>query len=59
VTFTIENGTTEILAVSNSSVKTTFLGIAGTSELKVAGHSRAVLAAGANNRHEPRDPLDA
>lgn len=49
VTFTVENNRTEVRAVSNSSVQTPLLGVAGIAELKVAGIARSVISAGANS----------
>jgi Flp pilus assembly protein TadG len=49
VTFTVEAGGTEVLAVSNSAVKTPVLSVTGVGELGVIATARSVVAAGANS----------
>lgn len=49
VTFAVENNGTEVVATSNSFVKTPLMGLAGVPELAVNGTSRSVLASGANS----------
>ena len=49
VTFVVENNGTEVVATSNSIVKTPLMGLAGVPELAVNGTSRSVLASGSNS----------
>lgn len=49
VTFSVEQNGTEVVATSNSSVKTPLLNFAGIPELPVNGVARSVLASGSNN----------
>jgi Flp pilus assembly protein TadG len=49
VSFTVEQGGTEVVAVSNSAVQTPILSVTCVSELKVIATARSVVAAGANS----------
>jgi hypothetical protein len=49
VSFTVEQGGTEVVAVSNSAVQTPILSVTGVSELKVIATAWSVVAAGANS----------
>lgn len=49
VTFTVENNGTEVVAVSNSTVRTPLLSLAGIEHLDVKGLARSVLASGSNS----------
>ena len=49
VTFAVENNGTEVVAVSNSTVKTPLLNLAGIPTLAVTGTARSVLASGSNS----------
>lgn len=49
VTFSVESNGTEVVAISNSKVKTPLMNLVGVSELPVNAKARSVLASGSNS----------